>query len=239
MSVTQSLLGPLVSGGSARPLITHYDDASGGRVELSRATVANWAAKTANWLVDEMDLEPGTAVAVRLPAHWQTAGILLGAWWCGAHVTDEPKGAEVAFAPASELDSAAGAHCLAAVSLDMLGAPLHDLPNSAVDYVSDVRTHGDDFSPISPIPGSTPALLGSTVDELVELARQRAAELGIGDTDRVLSTIDWTLTGGVTDSLLAVLAGRASLVQCSNVDPDKLDKRRADERTTVELGLAP
>ena len=239
MSVTQSLLGPLVSGGSARPLITHYDDASGGRVELSRATVANWAAKAANWLVDEMDLEPGAAVAVRLPAHWQTAGILLGAWWCGAHVTDDPNGAEVAFAPAAELDSARGAHALAAVSLDMLGAPLRDLPGHAVDYVSDVRTHGDDFTPLSPIPGSTPALLGSTVDELLELARERAETLGIGDTDRVLSTIDWTLTGGVTDSLLAVLAGRASLVQCTHLDPDKLDKRREEERTTVELGLTP
>ena len=33
-----------------RPLLTWYDDASGERIELSVATAANWAAKTANLL---------------------------------------------------------------------------------------------------------------------------------------------------------------------------------------------
>ena len=236
MSVTQSLLGPLLSGGSsARPLITHYDGT--GRVELSRATVANWAAKTANWLADELDLEPGAPVAVRLPAHWQTAGILLGAWWCGAHVTDDASGAEAAFVTQADVDSAQAAHTVTAVSLDMLGAPLLDLPETVVDHVSEVRSRGDDFTPLAPVPGTTPALLGSTVDEVVGLAQDRAEALGIGDSDRVLSTIDWTLTGGATDSLLAVLAARSSLVQCTDLDREQLDKCRQDERTTVELGL--
>lgn len=238
MSVTQSLLGPLLSSGEARPLITHYDDATGARVELSRATVANWAAKTANWLVDELDLEPGAPVSVALPAHWQTIGVLLGAWWCGAHVLDDPKGAEVAFVPASEVSAGSGAHVVAALSLDPMGAPARDLPADAVDYVTDVRVHGDDFRPMSPIPGSTPALLGSTVDEVVELSRERAAALGLGPDSRALSTLDWTLSGGVHDGLLAVLAAGGSLVQVSNPDPDKLPQRRDTEKTTVDLGAA-
>jgi uncharacterized protein (TIGR03089 family) len=82
VSVTEKLFRPLLSQ-PARPLITHYDDVLGSRIELSVATMANWAAKTANWLRDEHDVQPGAAVAVALPAHWQTAGVLRGAWWCG------------------------------------------------------------------------------------------------------------------------------------------------------------
>jgi len=72
MSVTDRLFAPLLSA-PAKPLVTHYDDAVGSRIELSRATVANWAAKTANWLRDELDVTVGSPVSVALPAHWQTA----------------------------------------------------------------------------------------------------------------------------------------------------------------------
>ncbi|GAB3296119.1 TIGR03089 family protein [Parasphingorhabdus pacifica] len=239
MSVTQALLGPLLTSGAPRPLITHYDDATGARIELSRATVANWAAKTANWLVDELDIEQEAPVSVALPAHWQTMGVLLGAWWCGAHVTSDPTGAEVAFVPASDTGAGSGAHVIAAVGLDALGGPVRDLPDGAVDYVSDIRVHGDDFTPLMPVSGSAPALLGATTDELLDRTRGRTAELGIGKNDRVLSTLDWDLSGGVVDGLLTVLSAQASLVQCTNPDPSKLDQRRADERTTLELGDRP
>jgi uncharacterized protein (TIGR03089 family) len=236
MSVTQALLGPLLASGAPKPLITHYDDATGARIELSRATTANWAAKTANWLVDELDLEPGAPVLVALPAHWQTVGVLLGSWWCGAHITDDPQGAEVAFVAASDLDRAKGAHTIAAVGLDALGAPVRGLPDGVADYVSDIRVHGDDFSPLSPVGGSDPALLDLSVDALIALARERAEALRIGRDDRVLSTLEWELPGGVVDGFLAVLAAQASLVHCTNLDPQRLDRRRSDERITVELG---
>ncbi|MFR9731050.1 TIGR03089 family protein [Saccharopolyspora sp. MS10] len=236
MSITQALLGPLVAAGSPKPLITHYDDATGARVELSRATAANWAAKTANWLVDELDLEPGAPVSVALPAHWQTLGVLLGAWWCGAHVVAEPAGAEVAFAPATALESGAGAHVVAAVGLDPMGGPVRGLPAEVVDYATDIRVHGDDFAPRGPVPGSAPALCGSSVDEVLGRAAERAAALGVEPGARVLSALEWTLPGGVLDGLLSVLSARGSLVQVSNPDPAKAERRRADERTTVELG---
>ncbi|GAA2816538.1 TIGR03089 family protein [Saccharopolyspora taberi] len=236
MSVTQQLLGPLLTSGGPKPLVTYYDDATDARIELSRLTVGNWAAKTANWLVDEIDLEPGTPVSVALPAHWQTVGVLLGAWWAGAHVVDAPDGAEVAFVPADDLDRGDGAHVVAAVGLDSLGAPVRGLPDDVVDYVSDIRAHGDDFLAITPVPGDSPALLGATVDEVVRTARERAEAVGIGRDDRVLSTLDWTLPAGAVDGLLTVLAAQAALVQCANPDPAKLDRRRSDERITVELG---
>src|SRR5690606_35078500 len=83
--------GPLLSSSPARPLLTHYDDAAQTRIELSGATLANWAAKTANWLVEEFDVEGGDPVCVRLAAHWQTAGVLLGAVWAGAHAVTGPQ----------------------------------------------------------------------------------------------------------------------------------------------------
>ena len=115
MSLTEHLL----RGAPAQPLITHYDDAEDTRVELSVATMRNWAAKTANWLVDELDVEPGDRVAVLLPAHWQTAAVFLGAWWCGATVTASAAGAQVALCGVARLADTAGADEVAAVGLDV------------------------------------------------------------------------------------------------------------------------
>ncbi|GAA1246467.1 TIGR03089 family protein [Prauserella halophila] len=232
MNLTDQLLRPLLSS-SARPAVTHYDDAAGSRVELSVATLANWAAKTANWLVEEFDVEPGDPVAVDLPAHWQTAGVLLGTWWCGGHVVAGADGARVAF---TGPDGATGAaDDTAVVALDPLGRGLgpQGAPDSAFDYLSDARTAGDDFTPLIPVPGDTPALLGSTVDEVLATAATRAAELGIGAGDRVLSTRPWTLPGGVVDALVAPLAAGAHVVQVSS--PAKLDAHRAAEAATVDL----
>jgi hypothetical protein len=69
---------------AARPLLTWYDDATGERVELSVATAANWAAKTANMLVDD-DVD---AVRPDPPAQWLTAVAALGAWTAGVAVVD-------------------------------------------------------------------------------------------------------------------------------------------------------
>ncbi|MFI9007464.1 TIGR03089 family protein [Actinosynnema sp. NPDC053489] len=229
MTVTDALFAPLFAANPGRPLITHYDDAAGTRVELSRATIRNWAAKTANWLRDEHDVEPGDPVAVLLPAHWQTAGVLLGAWWCGATVTDDPAGAKVALvAPGGE---APGALVTAVASLHPMGLG----SGAPVDYNDDVRVFGDDFTPWEPVDGTTPALLKSTVDEVVEEAHQRAATLGITTASRVLSTVEWTLPDGLLNGFLAVLAGGGSLVQCSNASSDLLTARRAAEQTTVDL----
>jgi hypothetical protein len=70
----------------ARPLITWYDAATGGRVELSVATTANWVAKIAGYLVDEVGVEPGDALSLDPEPHWVTAVVLLSAWSVGAAV---------------------------------------------------------------------------------------------------------------------------------------------------------
>ena len=226
MTVTDRLLGPLLRQPS-RPLITHYDEAYGSRIELSVATMANWAAKTANWLREECDVLPGTDVAVVLPAHWQTVGVLLGAWWCGARVTDDVEGAAVSFVPP-------GVAGTAVVALDPLGRGLPEPAPNGYDFIADAHSSGDDFKP-DPIPGTAKAFLDSTVDETVAAAHDRATSLGITPGARVLSTMAWTYPDGLLSGLLAVLAAGASLVQTAPIDPTKLAERRRTERTTIDL----
>lgn len=226
MTITDQVLGPLLRADPARPRITHYDDATGSRVELSGATLANWAAKTANWLREELDVQPGDTVAVLLPPHWQTAGALLGAWWCGASVTVSPAGAgTVALCGVDRIADAAGADEVAALGLDALGMGIAVLPPGVRDFASEVRMHGDTF---------TPGGEGPDAETLLTAARTRITELGLAAGDRLLCTTSWdgTVPGEV---LLAVLAADASLVQCTGTNPAALPARCAAERVTVTL----
>ena len=47
-----------------RPLVTFYDDDTGERTELSVTTYANWVAKTAGVLTDDLGLDTGDRVAL-------------------------------------------------------------------------------------------------------------------------------------------------------------------------------
>jgi uncharacterized protein (TIGR03089 family) len=225
-----SLTDKLLQGAPAQPLITHYDDAAGTRVELSVATMRNWAAKTANWLVDELDVTPGDRVTVLLPAHWQTAAVLLGAWWCGAEVvTSGPS--SVSFVPPGATDPSAKVTAVA--SLDPMGKDLGgDVPDGALDYIAESRLFGDDYFG-NPIPGDTMCFLGFTVDEILTKAAERAADIGLTAGARVLSTLDWP--SNVMDGLVTVLAAGATLVQVTNSESGELDKHEKTERTTMML----
>ena len=237
MTVTDALLAPALAADARRPLITFYDDATGERLEFSGETLANWVAKTANLLRDECDVEPGLRVAVLLPAHWQTTVALLGAWWNGALVVDDPAGADVALADAGHLEAAAVAGLVVGFSLDAFGRPLADLPGDAIDYASEVRLHGDAFAPLGDVAGDSPALGDASVDDVVGTARRRAAELGYDARSRVLSVADWPLrlSGGLVDGLLAVLAAGGSLVQVRHPDPAALGRKAEVERARVVL----
>ena len=76
-------LAELLRADAGRPLVTFYDDATGERVELSVATYANWVAKTASLLVEELDLTRGDRIRLDLPTHW-LGPVFLGAAWTSA-----------------------------------------------------------------------------------------------------------------------------------------------------------
>ncbi len=221
------------------PRITYYDDATGERIELSAATLANWAAKTGNLLRDELGAGPGSRVAVVLPAHWQTAAVLFGAWWIGAEVLlAEPGGnADIALCTADRLDEADAAVAatggeVVVLSLDPFGRPVPDLPVGVTDYATAVRVHADQIAPEAR-PG--PALAGASVDEVWASCQKSAAATGLTSSDRVWSANGWDTPAELIDNLLAVFAVGASLVQVANPDPGAQQRRRGTEKVTRTL----
>jgi uncharacterized protein (TIGR03089 family) len=231
-TVSEAVLDPLLSRDPVGPRITYYDDATGERIELSAVTLANWAAKTGNLLRDELGAGPESRVAVLLPAHWQTAAVLFGAWYIGAEVVLGTGEADVALCTADRLadaDAAVGPGEIAALSLDPFGKPVADLPVGVTDYATSVRLHGDQITP-ERHPG--PALDGRSVVEVLAAAQGSAAAQVFTADDRVLSTARWDSADELTDNLLAVLAAGGSLVQVANPDASALDRRRQMEKVT-------
>ncbi len=230
-TVSAAILDPLLAADPAGPRITYYDDATGERIELSAVTMANWAAKTANLLRDEMGAGPGTRVAVLLPAHWQTAAALFGVWWIGCEVVLDGD-ADMALCTRDRLDEADDAVSggeVAVLSLDPFGKPAPDLPIGVTDYATAVRVHGDQIVP-ERVPG--PALAGRSVSEVLEAARNSAAAQGFTADDRVLSSAAWATPDELVANLIAVFAAGASLVQVANPDVGAQERRRTTEKVT-------
>ena len=241
MAAPDALLAAALVRDPAGPLLTFYDDATGERTELSATTLANWVVKTANLLRDDVGAAPGDRVAVLLPAHWQAAAVLLGAWSAAAVVGTEPAGAVAAFATADRVAAASGADEVFALSLAPLGRGFAGGPPAGTrDYAGEVRTQGDRWAE-PPVADAAPAL--DTVDgtvaagDLVEIALRRAAELGLLVGDRVLSTAPWQGPTGWVDGLLVPLAAGASVVLVANPDPETLPVKVEAERVTATQGV--
>jgi uncharacterized protein (TIGR03089 family) len=238
ITLSGAILDPMLRTDPVGPRITYYDDATGERIELSAVTLANWAAKTANLLREELAAGPASRVALLLPAHWQTAAVLFGVWWIGAEVTLRGP-ADLALCTSDRLDEADAAVAegglngeVAVLSLDPFGKPVPDLPLGVTDYATAVRVHGDQIVP-ERNPG--PALAGQSVAQILAACAQSAAMQGVTSTDRVLSTASWERPELMVDGLLAVLAAGASLVQVANPDPAALQRRIDTEKVTRVL----
>ncbi|MEU1055830.1 TIGR03089 family protein [Streptomyces sp. NPDC005876] len=243
------LLSSALAADPGRPLVTFYDDATGERVELSVATFANWVAKTANLLQDELSVEPGDRVALLLPAHWQTAVWLLACASVGA-VADmggDAAAANVAVSgPAAESLAAARACSGARVALALrpLGGRFPQVPEGFVDYAVEVPGQGDRFVPYAPVDPEGVALIVAGREfsgaEVVERARAEAAELGLtGPGARVLSGLPYDTWEGLSAGLYGPLASGGSVVLCRNLEllgADAVDRRIEAERVSVVAG---
>lgn len=225
LTLTDTLLAAFANGDPAAPRFTYYNDdpfpgfPNGQRMSLSTVTLVNWAAKAANMFRDQYGLEPDSSIAVRLPAHWQTAGVLLGAWWAGLTVEYTLPGVpalDTQLAVVTEPDAlAAEADEVLAVSLDPFARPLTELPVGIDDYVSTVRIHPDAYSARDTAGDPFPGL---TLDEV--RAATRTAGTGLTDSDRVLTTTEWRNVDGVISGLLAPLAAGAAIVHVAAGDPE-------------------
>lgn len=140
-----------------------------GRIELSGRVVDNWVAKSSNLLVDELDAERGTTVALDLPVHWKSLVLALACWQVGCTVvlpgdptpgrtTDGPtegvqEGTDIVLTSRTvpALEPPRLLVCVALGSLALAwGGPL---PRGALDYAAEVRSHGDVYSGQGDDPG--------------------------------------------------------------------------------------
>ena len=159
-----ALLPALVASDPGRPRITVYDDTDGPtrgeRVELSARVVANWVAKAANLLQDELDAGPGTVVHLALPPHWRTLYWALAAWTVGATVDLRPatEGADVVVT--DDPDRVGEAPSAVVVTLAALARSAPEpVPPGAVDEARELATHGDMFEAWDEPAPDDPALL--------------------------------------------------------------------------------
>ena len=194
----------------SQPLITYYDVATGERVELSTTTTANWVAKTSNFLVDELDAEPGTRVRIGLPSHWLTYVWLLSAWNVGAVVTDTA--ADVGL---SGPELVADEPVRVAASLRPLGGRFAVPPAGFLDLAAEVPGHGDHFVALDPPAPDTLALdLGGT-------QRTHAEVLSVAPDDVRRVVAPGALVRDA-DQLVAACLGGGSLVVVASATPEQI-----------------
>jgi len=206
-----------------RPLLTWDDRATGERVELSATTTANWVAKTASLLVDELDAEIGTRIRIGLPSHWLRFVWLLSSWTVGAVVVDRDADIGV-----SGPDLVGDEPVRLAASLRPLGGPFVTPPDGFVDLATVVPAQPDVFTPLETPTARTPAL---DLDATGAQDHGALHELGAPDDRRLLVE-----PGPLhRDALLLVraLRGGGSLLIVAGADPDELSRVARQERAEV------
>lgn len=83
METIDALLARTKTVRSSSPRLIWYGTGH-ERVELSGRVLENWVAKTANYLVDELDAGPGTVVRLDMGVHWRSLCWALAIWQVGA-----------------------------------------------------------------------------------------------------------------------------------------------------------
>ncbi len=239
-----ALLRRLVDADPGRPRITVYDDTDsptrGERVELSARVLANWVAKAANLLQDEMDAGRSTVVRLDLPPHWRTLYWALAAWSVGACVevpttratgTDdaEDTGTSAAVVVVSDdpfVAEAAEEGVLVTLAALARSAP-GSVPPGVLDEAKEVATHGDVFTAWEDAEDDDPALrVGATTlshGALVPAAEPGRVHTATTDTAAFLRT---TLAAWAADGSVVLTRGEP--------DADTLGRRLASEGVTRE-----
>jgi uncharacterized protein (TIGR03089 family) len=217
MPTPYDLLADALRRDGARPFLTTYDDASGERVELSVATTANWVAKTANFLVDEIGVEPGDTVGVLLPLHWQTAVVVLACWSAGAVVAWD----------------AGPPHAAVFTDTARRDAALAEPPTERVVHLS-LAPMGADFSRLVAAQPDVFVALDATGEDVVD----SFGSPGLSSGARVLSVMALDTSAGLAGGLIGPLAVEGSVVQVRHPDPSLLADHCATERVTHTVGIS-
>lgn len=236
------LLAERLRADPTAPLLTFYDDATNERTELSATSFGNWVAKTANLLVEELDLDPdgpgGGTVLLDLPTHWLVPVFLAGAWTAGLPVTTSPdvEHGAVVTGPDSLSSYAAlpatGVPVLVSALRPMALRSTEQLPPGVLDHGTLWPGQGDEFVSLDPPTGATPAWRdsdGSVLTHADLLARATAADYAPGSrllTDRSPAGPDGA------EVFPGPLVTSGSLVLVRHAAPGSWEQRAQQERAT-------
>lgn len=217
------LLDHLLSTDPAAPRLTVYNETTGARLDFSAQTLDNWASKIANMLIEELDLTPGQAIAVDLPASWQAAVTVLGA--LAARIEPQLIDAEHAGSVAACFTTLERHDAWAAkgvetvlVSKDPFGRGIEEsggeLPDDSLDFGPIVRFYGDQYF------GDAPRL-----DEAVTPTT----------AERVLAQ-GWETYEQFTDAVLAPLAaGGSSVIVTGTASTERIAEIAENEKVTLQI----
>lgn len=230
-TAADAVLTPLLNADPGAPLVTHYDLAAPSRVELSATSTANWAAKIAGLLRDEVGVQPGDVVVCDLPAHWLTAGVVLGVWWAGAQVATVGAGSAGAIGAVATITvpERLDAHPADVETLLMtthpMGLPLAtagvDVPPGVTDLAEACRIHPDAFVPAG---AGSAALDGAPLESLTDPAlRARVLVAGRGPDDDAVGILARILASG----------GTVVLATGAEADAAEVAELAVSERTTA------
>lgn len=259
-----ALLAQRAASRGHQPFVTFYDDATGERTELSYATFDNWVAKTANLLVDELDLERGDRVATLLGTHWTAVVVSFACWRAGCSVA--PLDADDATGRGAAALAATGARAafvredvlvgvdpsavpeLVAVGTGLGGRLTRGDVGDALPYAEEVLAFGDEYDDpgvglndeaLFAVPPSTGAQAGVRLTQGNLLAAAEAAGAwGLGEGDRLLCGRPAHLVDGLVLGHLAPFAAGGSVVLSRPAGTVRLWRRAGDERASLLL-LSP
>ena len=241
------LLDAALRADPARPLLTYYDDATGERTELSVATFANWVAKSANLLCDDLDAQPGGTLAVALPVHWQAAVVLQSAWAVGLEVLTPaadgtPPAADITVTSYDAVDAGLLASTggeLVVLGLGPLGLARADRPpppGPALDFDREVHAHGDRFAPGSaPDPDRAALRTPDGAYAAGDLTERARAQRGVPAGRRLLVAEPLGTLSTVLGGLLVPLAAGVTAVLCRHLDPSRLPGRIRQEDVVASV----
>ena len=226
-TAADTVFQPLLTADPGAPMITHYDLVAPSRIELSVTSTANWAAKIAGLLRDELGVMPGDVVVCDLPAHWLTAGVLMGAWWAGAEVsTQAADDAVVVVTVPDRLDRHSPDVETLLMTTDPMGRPLAatgvEVPIGLTDLAEACRIHPDQFLPSG---AGTFALDGVPLAELADPALAARVLVPGPERDDVVSVLARVFASG----------GTVVLVTGADADDPGVADVATTERTTLTV----
>ena len=217
--------GGLQPGGPGRPFVTYYDVATGERTELSGTTTANWVAKTANLLVDELDADPGVRVEIALPMHWLRTVWILAVWAVSGNIVESD--GDVLVAGPDDLTRPSHARHRVASALRPFATPFPIAPADHLDLGVALPGQPDAFFPLNEATADTPAV------DLADLTLTHGELESAVPPSSERRLVTAASLGRDVRGVLGALCGGGSLVLVNNATPTDLDRLASQEQALL------